>query len=526
MVGDATDLQPAAARMRYTRLRKAVEAGHFKGATLVQPNLITATLSGLANPHSRRLNNTPYGEEHEQPTTDLREDDPAVTLRAQLEKPVSLDEEEEEEDDDEGEVIQGLEHLTRRKRRGSNTDQTLMGDNDLFFPDTSRSSRGQKRIKRSDSDLEGDEGQDRSIARSDRNARADISRSSVGRTPAQPQVYDQTYSQGEASHLHEQYQRAATPMYSSTVGHRVQHNYGDGRQSTPTSRKKQSANAAAEAAHSMGVRLDKWAPYAGDDNFQSQTAQYIAPPNYAQRLAYARSGNFWPATDPAWYDTNIGSNAANPKSHNAQLHGAVYPYQAYSQGPYNHPAGSFLAISPDSLSGSNVTSHHTRSSAQNGPAPEPQPQSRTSEAPQSYKPSEPNRFHPASVFEGFHAPNLPFYSPSTRAGTGIQQNGQVSLLHKVMMERGKDKKSVQSPKDQQEKVDNKLSGDGSSGSATKQATHDRREQESEAVPNTDTADSSGNNEGSRPTRARSPIRRRTTSTGTVVATQGDTTETK
>lgn len=92
-----------------------------------------------------------------------------------------------------------------------------------------------------------------------------------------------------------------------------------------------------------------------------------------------------------------------------------------------------------------------------------------------------------------------------------------------MTERDKDKKPAQDSRDQRGKEENKTAGDGSSGSAGKQATNDRQGHEIEAAANTDPAD--GN--GSRPDKARSPsVRRRTASTGTITANQGDATHKK
>ncbi|KAK5103468.1 hypothetical protein LTS08_002883 [Lithohypha guttulata] len=127
-IGIACDLQPAAARMRYTRLKKALEAGVFKGAILTQgPVQSNPRLALMANPESSRLAaeakrapQTPYAD------VDLVDD---------------LDEEDNEED-------------VRRQRSKTSAQRekrkAAVDDEPLFFDDTSATTRFAKQIKRED----------------------------------------------------------------------------------------------------------------------------------------------------------------------------------------------------------------------------------------------------------------------------------------------------------------------------------------------------------------------------------------
>lgn len=516
--------------MRYTRLRKAVEAGHFKGATLVQPNLITASLSQLANPHSRRIgNNPPYGDsdEHDHQRSDPREDGPVKTFRTRSNKPINLEEEEEEEDDDDDEeVIEGLEHLRRRKRRGSTTDKAQAEDDDLFFPDTSKSSRPKKRVKRRDSDVEDDQSREGPTARSKCDAEATAQRASISRTSPQARLsHHAAHPQNLSNHAPGAQQ--VSSMRAPIATPQIQQNYNGLRPSTQISRKKQSANAAAQAAYNIGVGLGKWAPHPADDNIQGQAPTYIPAPNYAQRLVHKGARSHSPAVNAAWQDTNVYGNATSLNGPHSQLNRAMYPHKTYEQGsymqaPYYYAPNSLPTKPSDSTSGIVISPHL---STQDNPSADPQPQPQSHEATPQNKPSEPNRFHPALVFEGFNAPRMLSYSASSRSGTGIQQNGEMSLLHKVMMERDKDKK----PTEQQTHTREEAGGKKATGvestataSTSKRATANRKEHEGEAVPGAGTGTGNDNGKVNLQDQAESPTRTQTTST----VNQGNTTEKK
>jgi len=132
--------------MRYSRLKKAVEAGAFKGATLTQPTNTSPALAALANPESRRLGNAAAAgrTQHARCAAKPRRGAGADAL--------ADDDGEEEEKKDTG----GLVRLSQRKRQVSTT-LSEDADSEMFYPDTSQATLRTKQIKRSDSDVEGEE---------------------------------------------------------------------------------------------------------------------------------------------------------------------------------------------------------------------------------------------------------------------------------------------------------------------------------------------------------------------------------
>lgn len=430
LVGDATDLQPAAARMRYTRLRKAVEAGHFKGATLVQPNLITASLSQLANPHSKRLGNDSPNNEEQGRRQSLDKDSHVRETRAKPARGADIGEEEEVDDEDE-EVIEGLEHLRCRKRRNSTPDRTASDDDSLFFPDTSRFSRNQKRAKCIGDRNEDDEERVRRIARSNRHMTT-VSNMS----PA-----------GTVSNAHPRCRAGVNP-----------HNVSKRQNEVHSRAMVSKVPATAEAAYGMGVKHGKWSPRPDVQNPQHQMSAYTPSQKHVQRNAYHETQNPRPPSDPPWQNggfvglpfrgTVIDPRLQTMMHHSQMIHPAPYVHATQGQ-----PSNTFPKAPPHSTTRttdgpqyaqstnqnkreSNPLLHsHLQAQHQSNPQPNHPPAYPTHRA----KPTELKPTHPSSVFEGFHAPTKLSYSPSRiGTGTGMQRNGEVSLLHKVMAEREKD----------------------------------------------------------------------------------------
>jgi len=128
--------------MRYTRLKKAVESGVFRGATLSQPQAVSAQMVELANPDSRRTStlgslSSPAGGSAVYNST-------RKTPRRRNKKGSQPDLQ-----------TPTLKSKTRKRRAEDNAEDD--GDGNLFFPDTSSTSQRYKQIKRSESDVEAEE---------------------------------------------------------------------------------------------------------------------------------------------------------------------------------------------------------------------------------------------------------------------------------------------------------------------------------------------------------------------------------
>lgn len=133
--------------MRYTRLKKAVEAGHFRGAVLTQgPISRNPKLAAMANPESSRL----AAEALKGGKTDKLQ-------RATIDKlntPISDDDLEEgydeygqaEDEDEEVEEV-ASEQLTVRPKRKRTEELPKDEDEDSFYPDMSVDTHKDKQIK-------------------------------------------------------------------------------------------------------------------------------------------------------------------------------------------------------------------------------------------------------------------------------------------------------------------------------------------------------------------------------------------
>lgn len=139
--------------MRYTRLKKAVESGAFRGATLSQPQGVSAQMVELANPEGRRTaslggrsssvgGSTVYNSARKLPRRRNKDD-----------------QQEEDEDSDDAELRIPAHKPATRKRKAANA---VEGDEDenLFFPDTFALNPRHKQVKRSESDEEVEEVED------------------------------------------------------------------------------------------------------------------------------------------------------------------------------------------------------------------------------------------------------------------------------------------------------------------------------------------------------------------------------
>lgn len=465
--------------MRYTRLRKAVEAGHFKGATLTQPNPVPATLSQLANPQSRRIGNVPqFGEQQEHHPTEPQEDNPGRTLRARSARPVNLVEEEEEEEE---EVIEESENDREsgysRKRRGSTT-KAPPGDHDLFFPDTSESFRTPKKTKRSDSDSEKSEQGDQGLRRSTRSTRAVIQQPTSSKATPQTRARRQaTHQRGSVNNKLDVQEASAPPVSAPNTMHALEQNRNTIHQPTEVSRKKQSANTAAEAAYNVGIRTGRWAPHPDDGNTRVHTTAYHPTASHANHLAYVGQGVHSPPAKSAWRDTGADGSTTNFDGINPQLNRATNPYQprdraAYHHNAYGHTPNPFSAAPSGTPIGPAGPSYQLHT--QHNPDSQPQSQFPARPSPRRYDPTDPNRFHPASVFEGFHAPTALSYSPSSLAGTSVKKNGELSLLQKIKMQRETDKQPMADQTPSLGKAENKKAvGSDNSGPDRKRASKDR-----------------------------------------------------
>lgn len=241
LVGDATDLQPAAARMRYSRLKKAVEAGHFKGAVLTQPISTSPQLAALANPESRRLGNAAVagGTSKSRRAAKPRQN-------AQAKAFAGDDEEEEEEEVEEVESQLTLTSgRSRRKRQASNMLPEDI-DSDMFYPDTSQATRRTKQIKRSDSDVETEEQEE--LEETDQQA----SIASTSTTSSRPRTQNVNTGRPISN--------------ASRSPHTEQQEFGNATYAPASSRRKVSAANAAESAYALGLATGRHAPSPEDLN--------------------------------------------------------------------------------------------------------------------------------------------------------------------------------------------------------------------------------------------------------------------
>ena len=147
--------------MRYTRLKKAVENGAFKGALLAQgAGQLSPQLAAMANPESRRLASVP-GSDKPAPRPARRGKNgtgPTPPKNTQLVFP-EIDNEDEEEEETQS-ATQATNAGEQGRKRAAST-ALSEGDNDgLFYPDTSTATRQVKHIKREPSDEEAEESED------------------------------------------------------------------------------------------------------------------------------------------------------------------------------------------------------------------------------------------------------------------------------------------------------------------------------------------------------------------------------
>ncbi|KAK5094562.1 hypothetical protein LTR70_004053 [Exophiala xenobiotica] len=241
LIGEATDLNPAAARMRYTRLKKAVETGLFKGATLSsKPTTTSPQLAALANPESRRLGNAAATGRTQKPRR-------ATRPRRNAQAKASASEDEDEEEEEEGEEEEGGVRETdaqpssiggrlRRKRQASNI-VPEDDDSEMFYADTSRATRRTKQVKRSDSDIEAEE-QEEEIEEVE-----------------EPEQQDNVASGPTTSH----HRRGRGGSVARSPRSRSQ-DFDDAAFAGSSSRRKASAANAAESAYAVGIASGRYAP--------------------------------------------------------------------------------------------------------------------------------------------------------------------------------------------------------------------------------------------------------------------------
>jgi len=228
--------------MRYTRLKKAVETGLFKGATLSsKPTTTSPQLAALANPESRRLGNAAATGRTQKPRRATR---PRRT--AQAKASASEDEDEKEEEEGEEEEEEGVKETDaqsssiggrlRRKRQASN----IVPDDDdseMFYADTSRATRRTKQVKRSDSDIEAEE-QEEEIEEVE-----------------EPKQQDNVASGPTTSHR----RRGRGGSVTRSPRSRSQ-DFDDAAFAGSSSRRKASAANAAESAYAVGIASGRYAP--------------------------------------------------------------------------------------------------------------------------------------------------------------------------------------------------------------------------------------------------------------------------
>lgn len=440
LVGDATDLQPAAARMRYTRLRKAVEAGHFKGATLTQPNTVSSSLSQIANPPSRRT--TPAAVSEPQDTTrvgDHRSRD-RKTSRKQSNRPIYLDD---DDDEEEQEVIElpdrPPEHSRGRKRRPSTNTEAQSHNNDMFFPDTSEVSQSHKRTKHSGNGTKEGEQEASDQRRPDLSARTTMRRYLNPIIPPQAPVFNygstQTYTIGGRP------ERQSNSAHALNTTLTPELNYNSCSPPDDVSRRKQFANSAAEAAYNIGVRTGRLVTHPEKNNVLNHVVN---------------SGH---GTDPnrhlAFIGQEVHASYNQPFRRNTQPYVPVLPYQPLHPAMHNeylHQTTSNPLPSSIITSDQNQPENQHRPTSPSRPLSRPQEKVQPAESLTQPQPeleyaaetpsrqlntSDPNRFHPASVFKGFQAPIALSYDPSKLPNTDEKKSGKLSLLQKVRMDREK-----------------------------------------------------------------------------------------
>lgn len=178
LVGEACDLNASAARMRYSRLKKAVETGHFRGAILTQgPITKNPKLAAMANPESSRLAEEALkSDANKARRWATNKSTPGISDDDLEDEDAEYELEEEEEEVEEIEP----EKLLFRPKRKLTEEPSKNEDDDLFYPDTSVAIHKDKQIK-----LEGDEEPEMINDRAD-NASQTSSRGRRSRVPSPP----------------------------------------------------------------------------------------------------------------------------------------------------------------------------------------------------------------------------------------------------------------------------------------------------------------------------------------------------
>lgn len=452
LVGDATDLQPAAARMRYTRLRKAVEAGHFKGATLTQPNVVSSRLSELANPQARRFGQNASSNSQRQHTR-LSPDGNSSRghSRRQLPRPISIDEEEEAEEEEEqlDEASDNLvDRSSCRKRRLSSSMEAEESDQELFFSYTPEATR-EKKIKCSESVVESDEEEEEPHAKK---LKAWVRSSHQQKASARK---DGSSQQRGATVILEEPELLVPPSVHSsdtTVEGSEEHHDSQphiiDHQSANVSRKKQSANVAAEAAYKIGSTTGRFARHISDNSGRKRDGSCT---NSASQLGYVGQGIHMPINKAIRPNTGrqMEAQRAISKPPHPCSHSALMMQNSWSHGNHGvyHPPAT---IPQQSIASPVSHSNRTTLPAIAPPVPRPnliplpataphpaQQQPSTDLFPTMpwYSPSKSRHLHPASVFDGFEMPT-PRESSTCLGGPAGQNGKPLTLLQRVKMSNG------------------------------------------------------------------------------------------
>lgn len=220
-LGDNLEIQPAAARMRLVRLRKAVTNKEFEDAMLVQPGKCDPEIAALANPESRTLTAA---------ASKARETRTAKNKRKELEElspalvPSEDDDSEfsdefEHEEEDEPPLRHASVDIAKRKATSvppgdSQSDEEAL----LFFEDTSSTSRRAKKVK-----VEDEMRKDEKLEESDQNEpklRAKkVAQNVVSRRSRKAEGQDQK-SARPSTNKDEKVTLAAIPASTQVVGHR------------------------------------------------------------------------------------------------------------------------------------------------------------------------------------------------------------------------------------------------------------------------------------------------------------------
>jgi len=223
--------------MRYTRLKKAVEAGLFKGATLSsKPTATSPQLAALANPESRRLGNAAATGRNQKPRRTTRP-------RRNAQAKVSASDLEDEEDAQ----STSLGGRSRRKRHASNV-VSEDDDSEMFYADTSRATRRTKQIKRSDSDIEAEEHEEAEEVEEAEEAEDPDRQDSVA---SRLTALDRRRARGGSL--------TQRPQYALQ-------NFDDTTFAGSASRRKASAANAAESAYALSIASGRYAPSPEDDS--------------------------------------------------------------------------------------------------------------------------------------------------------------------------------------------------------------------------------------------------------------------